>query len=134
MPQNTKSQENHYGGTRRHHPEHDSKILENFTDDNQDFLPNSAQYNDPEEIRFNTEDRLAHEHHDRPEQVYGSDDFRPSIYSDGGHGRQVTKPPVGENSDNKDYVMNKDSEQGAQQKYHNTEAKTRRHWWSFLRK
>lgn len=124
-----KSQENHYGGVRRHHPEHDAHILENFTDDNQDFFPNSSEYNDQEELRFNAENRLATEPHAK-----GPNRYHPSNYSDGGHGLSATTSETPENADNKDYPMNKDSAQGAKRKYENTEEKTKHHWWNFFRK
>lgn len=136
MPQNPNTHENHYGGLRRHSPEHDERILENFTDDNQDFKPNGAEYNDSEETRFAKEDRLAHDHHDRPEPASRDGDFAPSIYSDGGHGRMRTQAPQGpENADNKDYAMNKDSERGAQQKYADSDktdksVESKKSWWS----
>lgn len=127
MPQNPRSQErsheNHYGGTLRHHPEHDENIEKNFTDDNEDYLPNSAEYNDTQETKFNAEDRLAHEHHDRPEKAKDARDYKPSNYSEGGHGRQMAKPNTQENADNKDYALNKDFNQGAKRKYEESTAK-----------
>jgi hypothetical protein len=138
------SQENHYGGQKRHQPEHDMHIQENFTDDNQDFQANGVQNNDVEETKFSTEDRLGHDHHDRPEPQKDERVYKPSIYSEGGHGRHLTKPLEhrAENADNKDYAMNKDSEQGAQAKYENTEDKTassasktpQKHWWSVFKR
>lgn len=125
MSQLPKSPENHYGGVPRHHPEHDPNILDNLTDDNEDFRANAAEYNDRQEPQLNSDQR-------EPRAAQTSASSHPSNYSEGGHGL----PPQAtvENMDNKDYAMNKDFSQGAKKKYENMEVKTRRSWWSLLRK
>lgn len=118
-----RSEENNYGGVRRHHPEHDPRIERNFTPDNQDHFPNSAQYNDSQETRFNVEDRLRAEYHDLPEPHPFPGDYHPSNYSEGGHGRPLQAAKKHDNADNKDYPLNKDFEQGARQKYEDSSEK-----------
>lgn len=126
VPQNER---NNYGGERRHRVEHNQYLEKNFTQDNQDYRPNGAQYNDRDEVRYTSNDRLAHDHHDRPERPrrYQDDEqYRPSNYSDGGHGREFSAAPEQqerrhENTDNRDYHMNKDHNRGAAEKYSHSE-------------
>lgn len=100
-----------------------STIQKNFTPDNEDFKPNAAQYNDRQEPKFNPQDRLASEHHDRPESHHAAGEYKPSNYSEGGHGRPMTAQNREDNTDNKDYHLNKDAEGGAKQKYQDSDEK-----------
>lgn len=124
MPRNIKSSINNYGGTRRHRVEHNYNIQKNFTQDNEDYYPNSVQYNDTDEVNFNAEDRLAYEHRDLPENRYDDrQDYRPSNYSEGGHGRRITPQEERryDNTDNRDYLMNKEFNRGAARRYENSD-------------